>query len=89
MRSYLAPRDRRLANRLTTLKLALQILDRKTVLTPLQRAMVNQALEATEDLVADFVHAPASAPTPAPAVPAPTAADLSPTAGRSRRGPRW
>lgn len=55
MRDTLAPRDRRLANRLTTIKLALQMLDRKTELSAYQRDLVRSALEATDGLTVELL----------------------------------
>ena len=55
MRNTLAPRDRRLANRLTTIRLALQMLDRKTELSAHQRGLVRAALEAADGLTAELL----------------------------------
>src|SRR3712207_1842794 len=55
MSRHLAPRDRRLTNRLTTLQLALQMLERKTDLSAFQRSLVRAALEATGDITLDLL----------------------------------
>jgi hypothetical protein len=55
MRRTLAPWERRVLNRLTTIKLALQILDRTTALSDRQRALAWAALDATDGLMADLV----------------------------------
>ena len=55
MRDKLTARDRRLANRLTTLTLALQMLDRKTELSAHQRGLVRAAHEAADDVTAELL----------------------------------
>jgi hypothetical protein len=47
--------ERRLWNRVTTIKLALQMLDRRTDLLPFQRALVRTASEALDGLVGELV----------------------------------
>ena len=46
---------RRIANRLTTLKLALQILERKTNLSDVQRRLVRAATEALDGLIGELL----------------------------------
>jgi hypothetical protein len=61
MRDDLAPRDdpalgeRRLWNRLTTIKLAIQMLDRKTELSAFQRGLVRTADEAIDGLIGELL----------------------------------
>lgn len=50
-----ADRERRLLNRLTAIKLAQQILERRTDLTPRQQRLVQTALEACDELTRDLL----------------------------------
>jgi hypothetical protein len=54
MMQSLAQWDHRLRNRLTAIKLALQLLDRKTELSTHQRALAQQALDATDTLALEL-----------------------------------
>jgi hypothetical protein len=54
MMQSLAQWDHRLRNRLTAIKLALQLLDRKTELSTHQRALAQKALDATETLASEL-----------------------------------
>ena len=47
--------ERRLLNRLTVIKLAIQILSQKTELTPYQLALARTAIEAADDLTTDLL----------------------------------
>jgi hypothetical protein len=55
MRDSLTPRERRLYNYLTIIKLANQILERRTELSPYQRQLVKTALAATENLTLELI----------------------------------
>ena len=55
MRDTLTARDRFLGNRLTTLTLALHMLDRRTELSAHQRGLVRAALEAADDVTAELL----------------------------------
>jgi hypothetical protein len=50
-----AEQERRAFNRLAAIKLALQILDRRTPLSPAQRALVGTAIDAVDDLAEHLV----------------------------------
>jgi hypothetical protein len=55
MRQDPARGEQRLWNRVTTIKLALQMLDRQTELSPFQRALVRTANEAVDGLVGELL----------------------------------
>ena len=66
MRDKLAPRDRRVANRLTTIVLALQMLDRKTELSTDQPGLVTVALEAADALTTELLQQQVERTEPTP-----------------------
>lgn len=55
MRENLAPLERRMWNRLTVIKLALQMLERTTPLSSDQRRLVRAALEAIDGLIGELL----------------------------------
>ena len=55
MAEHSTARERRLLNRVTVIKLALQLLDRRTELSEQQRGLVRAALAAADGLTADLV----------------------------------
>ena len=55
MAEHPTERERRLLNRVTVIKLAIQLLDRRTGLSEPQRGLVRAALAAADGLTADLV----------------------------------
>ena len=55
MAEHPTERERRLLNRVTVIKLAIQLLDRRTELSEQQRGLVRAALGAADGLTADLV----------------------------------
>ena len=62
MRQVQAPLEHRLLTRLTTIKLAVQMLDRRAELSSADRSLLHRALEASDGLALDILQAEASLP---------------------------
>ena len=89
-RPALAPRTRQVANNLTSLRLALQLLERRTELSTPQRRLVKTALQASDVLTTALLEEQglvgASAPLAAPRAPR---RESTRVRGRSPLGLLW
>ena len=65
MAEHSTERERRLLNRVTVIKLAIQLLERRTELSEQQRGLVCAALRAADGLTADVVQEWRAEPAPA------------------------
>ena len=86
MREDRAEWQRRVSNRVTVIKLAIQLLERRADLPPQQRGLVRTAVQASDALIADLVEQWEAERRGSAAEPAPTRSTDGPSrAARSGR----